>query len=71
MSPRKGQRLKPEGERKDAQLVLRLTPGELAALQRIASQEDLPVSWLARKGIALIVDQYSQHSKKPKSKQMQ
>ncbi len=67
MSPRKGQRLKPESERKDAQLVLRLTPGELAALQRIANQQDLSVSWLARQGIAWIVSQYDRHSKKPKS----
>jgi len=64
MGPRKGQRMKPDSERRSASLIIRLTPDEHKALERTAAREKMSISWLVREGIALIITKYDQHSKK-------
>jgi predicted DNA-binding protein len=51
MTPKKGQRLIPEPQRKKNYLAVRLTDEELKQLNRIASRRNLPTSYFVREGV--------------------
>jgi hypothetical protein len=59
MAPKKGQRLVPEEERKKHFIAVRVTDAEMVTLERIATREKLPLSYVIRKAIALIIKNYS------------
>ncbi len=59
MTPRKGQKLIPDEQRKKHQVAVRLTDGELKALEKISKKEGLPVSFFVRRGVALVIERYS------------
>jgi predicted DNA binding CopG/RHH family protein len=56
MAPKLGQRLVPEAERKKHFVAVRLTDAELQALEGIASREGLPLSYVIRRAIALLIE---------------
>jgi predicted DNA-binding protein len=53
---RKGQKLIPDAKRKRNLIAIRLADAELESLQRIAEKEDLPVAYLVREGIKLVIE---------------
>lgn len=55
---RKGRRRIPDEDRKKHQIAVRLTDGELRALESIAMKKDLPVSYFIREGINLVIQKY-------------
>jgi predicted DNA binding CopG/RHH family protein len=59
MSPRKGQRMIPDADRKKHQIGIRLMESELNALEKISGKEGLPVSYFAREGIKMVIKKYS------------
>jgi hypothetical protein len=59
MTPRKGQRLIPQNERKQRLLTIRLTDDEYRGLARIAKRQKLPIARFIREGIDLVVQKYS------------
>lgn len=46
----------PEAERKKHFVAVRLTDAELQALEGIASREGLPLSYVIRRAIALLIE---------------
>lgn len=46
----------PEAERKKHFVAVRLTDAEFQALEGIASREELPLSYVIRKAIALLIE---------------
>ena len=52
---RKGQKLVPAAKRKRNLIAVRLADAELKSLERIAEREDLPVAYLVREGIRLMI----------------
>jgi len=59
MTPKRGQRLIPDEERKRHLIAIRITDAELSALQRIAKRKRLPVSRFVREGVALVIERYT------------
>jgi hypothetical protein len=55
MSPRKGQRMIPDADRKKHQIGIRLTESELKKLEKISEKEGLPVSYFVRVGIEMAI----------------
>ncbi len=56
MAPRLGQRLVPETERKKHFVAVRLTDVEFDALESISRREELPLSYVIRKAIAMLIE---------------
>jgi len=52
----KRKRRVPDRDRKQRQIVVRITEAEHAALESIAQREDLPVSYFIREGIKLVIE---------------
>lgn len=63
MAPKKGSRLVPEFERKKHLIAFRVTDQEMEDLERIAKQEDLPLSYMIRKALAKMVEEYTKKKK--------
>jgi predicted DNA-binding protein len=53
---KKGQKLIPDVKRKRNLIAVRLADAELESLERIAAREDLPVAYLVREGIKLVIE---------------
>ena len=58
MSPRKGQKLKPEADRKTCQLVVRITQAEMDALNEISERQGLPVAHFVRVALQGLIRRY-------------
>jgi len=56
MAPRLGQRLVPEPERKKHFVAVRLTDAEFEGLEQISRREELPLSYVIRKAITMLID---------------
>lgn len=56
MAPKLGQRLVPEEERKKHFVAVRLTDAEFQGLEGISKREGLPLSYVIRKAIALLIE---------------
>ncbi len=56
MAPRLGQRLVPEAERKKHFVAVRMTDAEFEALEQISNREGLPLSYVIRKAIAMLIE---------------
>ena len=59
MTPRRGQKLIPDSERKNHLVAVRLTDEEYQALEAISAREKLPISRYVREGVAYVIKQYS------------
>ena len=59
MSPKLGQKLIPDSERKSHLVAVRLTDEEYQALAAISKREKLPISRYVREGVAYIIKRYS------------
>ena len=59
MSPLKGQRMVSDEKLRKHAIALRLSDEELGALQKIADRRKMPVSFLIREGVSLVVKRYS------------
>ncbi|MGH9427782.1 MAG: ribbon-helix-helix domain-containing protein [Terriglobia bacterium] len=59
MTPKRGQRLIPETNRKKNFIGVRLTDEEFVALEKISKRQKLPGSHYVREGIALVIERYS------------
>ncbi len=59
MTPKPGQRLIPDSERKNHLVAVRLTEEEFQALEAISAREKLPISRYVREGVAYIIKRYS------------
>jgi hypothetical protein len=59
MTPKSGQRLIPDSERKGRLVGVRLTEEEFQSLERISKKEKLPISRYVREGVTYIIKKYS------------
>jgi len=59
MSPKKGQRLVAEEDKRRNQLAVRLTDAELEALEKLSKRKGYPISFYIREGIAAVIERYS------------
>jgi hypothetical protein len=59
MTPKRGQRLVSERDRKKNFIGVRLTDEELVALEKISKRENFPISHFVREGIALVIERHS------------
>lgn len=59
MTPRRGQKLIPDSERKSHLVAVRLTEEEFQALEEISARQTLPISRYVREGVAYIIKHYS------------
>ena len=58
MAPHKGQKLVTDKRRKRNLIAVRLSDSELAGLNTLAEREGLPVSYLVRRGVMLVLKEY-------------
>jgi predicted DNA-binding protein len=59
VTPRRGQKLIPDSERKSHLVAVRLTNEEYQALEAISAREKLPISRYVREGVAYVIKRYS------------
>ena len=59
VTPKRGQKLIPDSERKSHLVAVRLTEEEFQALDKISAREKLPISRYVREGVAYIIKHYS------------
>jgi predicted DNA binding CopG/RHH family protein len=59
VTPKLGQKLIPDSERKSHLVAVRLTEEEFQALEAISAKEELPISRYIREGVAYIIRKYS------------